>query len=75
MFGTEFRDNMPKTELHEKIMYFKIKLAKTDYQAIKYAEGKLTIEEYAPMMAQRDEWRANINRLEAELEALKAEEV
>ena len=74
MLRSKSRDSIPKSELHDKIMYFKVKLAKTDYQAIKYAEGKLTVEEYAPMMAQRDEWRANINRLEAELEALNAEE-
>lgn len=43
----------------------KAQLAATDYQAIKYAEGELTEEEYAPTKAQRREWRARINELEA----------
>lgn len=42
-------------------------LLNTDYQAIKYAEGELTEEEYAPIKEQRKEWRAKINRLEEEL--------
>lgn len=42
-------------------------LLNTDYQAIKYAEGELTEEEYAPIKAQRKEWREEINRLEEEL--------
>ena len=36
----------------------------TDYQAIKYAEGQLTEEEYAPIKAQRQAWRDEINLLE-----------
>lgn len=39
----------------------------TDYQAIKYAEGLLTAEEYEPIKQQRQAWRDEINRLEAEL--------
>lgn len=39
-------------------------LAETDYQAIKYAEGWITEEEYAPIKAQRQAWRDEINRLE-----------
>lgn len=42
-------------------------LLNTDYQAIKYAEGELNEEEYAPIKAQRKEWREGINRLEEEL--------
>lgn len=42
-------------------------LLNTDYQAIKYAEGELNEEEYAPIKAQRKEWRTEINRLEEEL--------
>lgn len=42
----------------------KAKLSNTDYQAIKYAEGALTAEEYAPIKAQRQEWRDRINALE-----------
>lgn len=42
----------------------KDKLAATDYKAIKYAEGALTADEYAPIKAQRQEWRDRINALE-----------
>lgn len=47
-------------EIHE----LKDKLNNTDYQAIKYAEGWLTEEDYAPVKAQRQEWRNRINELE-----------
>ena len=50
----------PKEEIAE----LKIKLAATDYQAIKYAEGVLSEEEYAEMKAQRQAWRNRINELE-----------
>ena len=42
-------------------------LADTDYQAIKFAEGEMSAEDYAPVKAQRQQWRARINELEAEL--------
>lgn len=41
-------------------------LSNTDYQAIKYAEGELSEEEYADMKAQRAAWRKEINELEKE---------
>jgi FtsZ-binding cell division protein ZapB len=47
------------------IFELKQKLYDTDYQAIKYAEGFLTEEEYAEMKAQRQAWRERINELEA----------
>ena len=40
-------------------------LSDTDYQAIKYAEGELSEEEYTDMKAQRAAWRKEINELEA----------
>ena len=40
------------------------RLAETDYQAIKFAEGWITEEEYAPIKAQRQAWRDEINALE-----------
>ena len=55
-------------EMH--IGELKQKLADTDYQAIKYAEGELTDEEYAPMKAQRKVWRKEINELEEKTETL-----
>lgn len=45
----------------------KKQLEETDYKAIKYAEGLLTAEEYAPIKAERQAMRDEINRLEAEL--------
>ena len=39
-------------------------LAETDYQAIKYAEGHISEQEYAPIKAQRQAWRDEINQLE-----------
>ncbi len=45
----------------------KQKLSDTDYQAIKYAEGQILEEEYAPIKAKRQVWRDEINKLEAEL--------
>lgn len=45
----------------------KHQLSETDYKAIKYAEGLLTEEEYAPIKAERQQMRDEINRLEAEL--------
>ena len=49
----------------EEIAELKVKLDATDYQAIKYAEGVLTEEEYTEMKAQRQAWRDRINELEA----------
>ena len=49
-----------------KIFELKMQLYKTDYQAIKYAEGLISEEEYAPIKAQRQAWRDKINELESE---------
>lgn len=57
------RDNTAYTK--ETIDLLKQRLLDTDYQAIKYSEGVLSEEEYAPIKAQRIEWRAKINELEA----------
>lgn len=64
-------------ELHEQlkviarqISKLKNNLAKTDYKAIKYAEGELTATEYAETLAQRREWRAEINALQAQIKEL-----
>ena len=55
----------PVVTPEEEIAELKAKLAATDYQAIKYAEGFFTDEEYAEMRAQRQAWRDRINELEA----------
>lgn len=49
------------------ITQLKQKLTETDYQAIKYAEGELSEYEYAPIKAQRSEWRRQINELEKKI--------
>ena len=60
--------NMDK--LQNEICNLKWKLDKTDYQAIKFAEGELTAEEYAPIKEQRKQWRAKINELEKQLKTV-----
>lgn len=52
---------------NNRISELKQKLQDTDYKAIKYAEGELSVEEYAETKAQRRAWREEINRLEEEL--------
>ena len=42
----------------------KQKLSDTDYIACKIAEGVATAEEYADVIAQRQAWREEINKLE-----------
>lgn len=46
----------------------KKKLADTDYKAIKYAEGFISEEEYAPIKAERQRIRDEINELEKLIE-------
>lgn len=57
----------------EQIVRLKAELRRTDYMAIKFAEGELSAEEYAEAKEQRRAWRAKINQLQAEIEALKEE--
>lgn len=45
----------------------KVKLAESDYKAIKFAEGWLSEAEYAPIKAERQELRQRINELESEV--------
>ncbi len=48
------------------------KLTSTDYIAAKIAEGKATKSEYAEKIAQRQQWRDDINASKAEIERLEA---
>ena len=48
------------------------KLTSTDYIAAKIAEGKATKEEYADKIAERQQWRDDINAAKAEIERLEA---
>ena len=54
----------------KQIIKLKNELHRTDYMAIKFAEGELSAEEYAKVKEQRRAWRAEINRLQAEIEAI-----
>lgn len=51
----------------KRINELKALLQETDYQAIKYFEGFIIETDYAPIKAQRQAWRDEINALEAEL--------
>ena len=59
-----------KFDILTKIGIYKKNLIDTDYQAIKFMEGELTAEEYAPMKEQRKQWREQINALEIELQKI-----
>ena len=48
------------------------RLTSTDYIAAKIAEGKATKTEYADKIAERQQWRDDINAANAEVERLKA---
>ena len=47
------------------------KLTATDYIAAKIAEGKATKTEYAAKIAERQQWRDDINAAQDEIERLK----
>lgn len=48
------------------ILELKAQLSATDYKAIKYSEGLISEEDYAPIKTQRQAWRDQINVLEAQ---------
>jgi hypothetical protein len=66
--------NEKHEQIQGEIIALKSLLADTDYQCLKYAEGALTEAEFADTKAKRRAWREKVNELEAELEALDAEE-
>ena len=51
----------------EELMELYSKLTYSDYQVLKYVEGELTEEEFAPIKAQRKQWRERIRQIEKEL--------
>lgn len=55
---------LPKSN-DEQIFLLKQNLKDTDYVILKIAEGVATTEEYADVIAQRQEWRKQINELES----------
>ena len=54
------------SDRNKEIGELKAKLAATDYQAIKFAEGWITAEDYAPTKALRNSRRVRINELEVQ---------
>ncbi len=64
--------NVLITEKLKRRVELKRNLEATDYQAIKFAEGELTEEEFAPIRERRRAWRAEINALEVEIAELRA---
>ena len=55
-----------QTPVSMRIEMLKMELSAADYKAIKYAEGWLTEEEYAPIRAARQAIRNEINALESQ---------
>lgn len=56
-----------KQDVINRIKELKDNLYSTDYQTLKWTEKELTDEEYAPIKAQRQAWRDEINKLEGEI--------
>lgn len=51
-----------------RIELLKQQLARTDYKTLKYAEGLISDEDYAPIKEDRQVLRNQINALQAEIE-------
>ena len=51
-------------ETESRIAFLKAELAETDYMCLKFTDGALTEEEYAPIRQQRAAYRAEINALQ-----------
>lgn len=64
---------MGRSEIEAEIRGLKQLLAQSDYKALKHADGAITDEEYSPVRESRESWRAEINRLEEDLESLPVE--
>lgn len=64
---------MKREEIQSEINAFKQLLKQTDYKALKHADGAMTDEEYEETRQEREFYRSEVNRLEAELEEAEAE--
>lgn len=60
--------NTPRNQKLSQILKLKQLLKDSDYKLLKYQDGDMTEEEYAPIRKDRHSWRVKINELEAELE-------
>ena len=56
---------MKKQEIDGEINALKNLLSQTDYQALKFSEGELSEDEYAPIKEKRQQYRDRINELES----------
>lgn len=65
MTEEEIEKLLPAAE--DQIESLKQQLADSDYKALKYAEGWINEEEYAPIKAERQRIRDEINRLQTEV--------
>ena len=63
-------EELKRRDINTKINDYKQKLADTDYEAIKYAEGWFTDEEYKEMREKRAGYRLEINKLQDEIEKM-----
>lgn len=59
-------EELAKINAIKRVAELKANLKATDYQAIKFAEGEMSADEFAPVKAQRISWRVEINALEEE---------
>ena len=55
---------MQREEIDMKIWQLKNSLAETDYKAMKFIEGEISEEDFAPIKQKRKNWRNEINNLE-----------
>lgn len=58
---------MTTQEINDRIIFLKRQLEASDYKVLKHIEGKLSQEEYDATLRLRQEWRDEINELEAQL--------
>lgn len=56
-----------RANIENDIAIYQQLLRNTDYRCMKYAEGVMTEEEFAPTKANRAEWREKINELRERL--------
>ena len=61
------KEEIEKEIKMNRMFELKTSLDKTDYKAIQKAEGVISAEEYEPIRIQREEWRQEIRKIEAEL--------
>lgn len=66
VYDDKMKEKAERTEqITEQIAGLKEQLASTDYQALKFAEGWISAEDYVEILNQRKVWRDRINELES----------